>query len=133
MDTKSSPATSAGPPLPASSDSRPKAEKLTSEDHIISSSSRSEPEFRQLEAARRGGRWLLFGRLAVGLFIIAYVLVSTHGWGREWSDKILYAGYFPMGISLERIFRDMPKVPFKDEVWPKFLRENAVKVFKLEK
>lgn len=48
------------------------------------------------------------------------------------ADKILYAGYFPMGLSLERIFEDMPNVPFKDEVWPKFLRENAVKVFKLD-
>lgn len=48
------------------------------------------------------------------------------------ADKIMYAGYFPMGLSLERIFSDMPKVPFKDEVWPKFLRENAVRVFKLD-
>ncbi len=47
------------------------------------------------------------------------------------ADKILYAGYFPMGLSLERIMTDMPKVPFKDEVWPKFLRENAMKVLKL--
>jgi len=47
------------------------------------------------------------------------------------SDKIIYAGYFPMGLSLERIFKDMEDVPFKDEVWPKFLRENAIKVFKL--
>ena len=47
-------------------------------------------------------------------------------------DRILYAGYFPMGLSLERIFREMPDVPFKDEVWPKFLRENAVRVFGLE-
>src|SRR5690606_11054969 len=45
--------------------------------------------------------------------------------------KIMYAGYFPMGLSLERIFTDMKSVPFKDEVWPKFLRENAVRVFKL--
>ena len=48
------------------------------------------------------------------------------------ADKILYAGYFPMGLSLERIFRDMPHVPFRDEVWPKFLRENAVRVLKLD-
>jgi uncharacterized protein len=48
------------------------------------------------------------------------------------SDKIIYAGYFPMGLSLDRIFGDMPNVPFKDEVWPKFLRENAVRVFGLE-
>ncbi len=47
------------------------------------------------------------------------------------SDKIMYAGYFPMGLSLERIFTDMPNVPFKDEVWPKFLRENAIRVFQL--
>ena len=47
------------------------------------------------------------------------------------ADKIIYAGYFPMGLSLDRIFKDMENVPFKDEVWPKFLRENAVKVFKL--
>mgnify|MGYP000173915151 CR=1 FL=1 len=48
------------------------------------------------------------------------------------SGKIIYAGYFPMGLSLDRIFGDFEKLPFKDEVWPKFLRENAVKVFNLE-
>jgi predicted TIM-barrel fold metal-dependent hydrolase len=47
------------------------------------------------------------------------------------ADKILYAGYFPMGLSLERIFAEMPHVPFRDHVWPKFLRENAVRVLKL--
>lgn len=47
------------------------------------------------------------------------------------ADKIIYAGYFPMGLSLDRIFSDLEKVPFKDDVWPKFLRENARKVFKL--
>jgi hypothetical protein len=41
------------------------------------------------------------------------------------ADKIIYAGYFPMGLTLERIFTDMPHVPFKDHVWPKFLSENA--------
>jgi uncharacterized protein len=48
------------------------------------------------------------------------------------ADKVIYAGYFPMGLSLERIFRDMPGVPFKDEVWPKFLHENARRVLKLD-
>ncbi len=47
------------------------------------------------------------------------------------ADKIMYAGYFPMGLSLDRIFEEMPNVPFKDEVWPKFLRDNAVRVFDL--
>jgi len=47
------------------------------------------------------------------------------------ADKVIYAGYFPMGLSLERIMTDMQAVPFKDEVWPKFLRENARKVLGL--
>jgi predicted TIM-barrel fold metal-dependent hydrolase len=47
-------------------------------------------------------------------------------------DKIIYAGYFPAGLSLERIFTELQNVPFKDEVWPKFLRENAARVFKLD-
>ena len=47
------------------------------------------------------------------------------------ADRIIYAGYFPMGLSLERIMTDMPKVPFRDHVWPKFLRENAAKILKL--
>lgn len=47
------------------------------------------------------------------------------------ADKIMYAGYFPMGLSLDRIFEELPDVPFRDEVWPKFLRDNAVRVFGL--
>jgi hypothetical protein len=47
------------------------------------------------------------------------------------ADKVIYAGYFPMGLSLERIFSELPNVGFKDEVWPKFLRENAARVLKL--
>jgi hypothetical protein len=48
------------------------------------------------------------------------------------ADKVMYAGYYPMGLSLERIFDELPNVPFRDHVWPKFLRENALRVFKLE-
>jgi hypothetical protein len=48
------------------------------------------------------------------------------------ADKIIYAGYFPMGLSVERIMREMPAVPFNDDVWPKFLRGNAAKVLKLD-
>ena len=47
------------------------------------------------------------------------------------ADKVMYAGYYPMGLSLERIFAELPAVPLKDEVWPKFLRDNAVRVFGL--
>jgi hypothetical protein len=34
---------------------------------------------------------------------------------------------FEMG----RLTLGMPKVPFEDEVWPKFLRENALKLLQL--
>ena len=48
------------------------------------------------------------------------------------ADKIMYAGYYPMGLSLDRIFTELPDVPFRDHVWPKFLRENAMRVLKLD-
>ena len=48
------------------------------------------------------------------------------------ADKIIYAGYFPAGLSYDRIFAELPEVPFKDEVWPKFLRDNARKVLRLD-
>jgi len=47
------------------------------------------------------------------------------------ADKIMFCGYFPAGLTLERQFDDMPKVPFRDHVWPKFLRENALRVSKI--
>jgi hypothetical protein len=37
-----------------------------------------------------------------------------------------------MGLSLERIMTEMKDVPFRDPVWPKFLRENALRVLKLD-
>jgi uncharacterized protein len=48
------------------------------------------------------------------------------------ADKIIYAGYYPMGLSLERIVTELRDVPFKDEVWPKFLRGNAARVLGLD-
>jgi uncharacterized protein len=48
------------------------------------------------------------------------------------ADKVIYAGYFPMGLSLERIFSELPNVGFKDDVWPKFLRHNAARVLGIE-
>ena len=61
-----------------------------------------------------------------------YPKAIVHYANTRGADKVMYAGYFPMGLSLERIFTDMPKVAFKDRVWPKFLRENAIRVFKLD-
>jgi len=48
------------------------------------------------------------------------------------ADKVLYAGYFPMGLPLERIFAELPGVPLKDEVWPKFLYGNAARILGLD-
>jgi uncharacterized protein len=48
------------------------------------------------------------------------------------ADKVMYAGYYPMGLDLDRIFAELPNVPFRDHVWPRFLRENAVTIFKLD-
>lgn len=47
-------------------------------------------------------------------------------------DKIMYAGYFPAGLTIERMFSELPGVAFRDHVWPNFLRNNAIKVFKLD-
>jgi uncharacterized protein len=48
------------------------------------------------------------------------------------ADKIIYAGYFPAGLTYDRIFADLPGVAFDDNVWPKFLRHNAARVLKLD-
>jgi predicted TIM-barrel fold metal-dependent hydrolase len=48
------------------------------------------------------------------------------------ADKVMFAGYFPMGLSLDRIFSDFEHVGFNDDVWPKFLHENARRVLKLD-
>jgi len=48
------------------------------------------------------------------------------------SDNVLYAGYWP-GLDLRRIAKEIENdVDLRDHVWPKFLRENARRVFKLD-
>jgi predicted TIM-barrel fold metal-dependent hydrolase len=47
------------------------------------------------------------------------------------ADKVIFSGYFPAGLTYDRLFTEMPDVPFRDPVWPKFLSENAKRVFKL--
>jgi predicted TIM-barrel fold metal-dependent hydrolase len=47
------------------------------------------------------------------------------------ADRVLYGGYFPMGLRLDRIMAEMPEVPFTPDVWPKFLRHNAVRLLGL--
>lgn len=47
------------------------------------------------------------------------------------ADKVMYAGYFPMGLTLDRIFAELEELPLRDEVWPKFLHDNAAKLFEI--
>jgi predicted TIM-barrel fold metal-dependent hydrolase len=47
------------------------------------------------------------------------------------ADKVLYGGYFPAGLTLDRIMGELPDVPFRDEVWPKFLGDNARRILGL--
>jgi hypothetical protein len=48
------------------------------------------------------------------------------------ADRVLYAGYYPSGLTLERSFSELGDVPFREDVWPKFLRENALALLKLD-
>lgn len=48
------------------------------------------------------------------------------------ADKILYGGYYPMGLSLERIMTEMREVPLNDDVMDKFLRHNAARILRLD-
>ena len=48
------------------------------------------------------------------------------------ADKVLFAGYFPYGLSMERVFDELPEVPLRDHVRPKFLRDNARRVLGLD-
>jgi len=48
------------------------------------------------------------------------------------ADKIIYAGYFPAGLTYERIMGELPGIGLKDEVWPKFLRGNAARILGLD-
>jgi uncharacterized protein len=47
------------------------------------------------------------------------------------SDKVIYGGYYPWGFELERVFTELADVQLRDDVWPKFLRDNAAGVLKL--
>jgi predicted TIM-barrel fold metal-dependent hydrolase len=48
------------------------------------------------------------------------------------ADRLIYGGYFPMGLSLERIMTEMSEVPLREDVWPGFLRDNAARVLGID-
>ena len=47
------------------------------------------------------------------------------------SEKILYGGYFPFALELDRIFAELRSVPFRDHVWEPFLHSNAARLLHL--
>ena len=46
-------------------------------------------------------------------------------------EKILYGGYFPMALSLERIVAELADLPLRDNVWEPFLAGNARRILGL--
>lgn len=47
------------------------------------------------------------------------------------AEKVLYGGFYP-GLTYERSKADLQELPLRDHVWPKFLRDNAIGLFKLD-
>jgi len=47
------------------------------------------------------------------------------------AEKVMFAGYFAVGLTWDRIFAELDHLPLKDEVWPKFLHENARRVLRM--
>lgn len=41
------------------------------------------------------------------------------------AHKVLYGGYYPYALELDRIFAELDEVPFRDHVWGPFLHDNA--------
>ena len=46
-------------------------------------------------------------------------------------EKVLYGGYFPMALSLERITTELADLPLRDHAWEPFLSGNARRVLRL--
>jgi predicted TIM-barrel fold metal-dependent hydrolase len=51
---------------------------------------------------------------------------------RTGAEKVMFAGYYSVGLSWDRVFADLPDLPLKDDVWPKFLRDNALRVMGID-
>ena len=48
------------------------------------------------------------------------------------ADKILFGAYFGVALPWDRVFSELEQVPLRDEVWPKFLRGNSMRVLGLD-
>jgi predicted TIM-barrel fold metal-dependent hydrolase len=50
---------------------------------------------------------------------------------RTGADKVLFAGYYAVGLTWDRVFADLEQLPLREDVWPRFLRDNALRVLGL--
>jgi hypothetical protein len=48
------------------------------------------------------------------------------------AEKVIYAGYSPFSVPIKRGFAELAELPLREHVWPLFLRENAVRAFRLD-
>ena len=47
------------------------------------------------------------------------------------SEKIIYGGYYPHALELDRIFAELQDAPFREHAWEPFLRGNAARILGL--
>lgn len=48
------------------------------------------------------------------------------------AEKVLYGGYFPMALSLDRIFAELARLPLRNDRWEPFLAGNARRLLGLD-
>jgi predicted TIM-barrel fold metal-dependent hydrolase len=48
------------------------------------------------------------------------------------AEKVMFAGYYAVGLTWDRIFSELDAVPLRENVWPSFLRTNALRVLGVE-
>ena len=48
------------------------------------------------------------------------------------ADKVMFAGYYAVALTWDRIFAEFEDLPLRKDVWPKFLRTNALRVLGID-
>jgi hypothetical protein len=48
------------------------------------------------------------------------------------ADKVIFAGYYAVALTWDRVFKEFEDLPLREDVWPKFLRANALRVLGVE-
>jgi hypothetical protein len=108
---------------------------LVTEERILSPS-RLTSERRHLHRLLQQDRWRPFKdvRAPIGEAhdAVTVTLAEMDRYGIDVALVSLTHPENPIGISLGRIVRELTKVLFRDYVWPRFLRENSMRAFRLD-